>query len=170
MRRRDFIALVSAAAVLPLRGRAEQPTMPRVGYIWVGRRGTDLGQLAGLQQGLADNGRILGRNLLIEERYADGSPDRVPALIAELLALRIDVLVTPGHNADACRTKRDKDPSYRQRHRQSGRHRAGGEPVPSGRQYYRAVPAIGRLQREVVGASKGDSAEAASSGGFVEPG
>lgn len=38
----------------------------------------------------------MGRNLLLEERYADGEPERVPALIAELLTLNVDVLVTPG--------------------------------------------------------------------------
>jgi putative ABC transport system substrate-binding protein len=41
-------------------------------------------------------GYVVGRNLVFEERYANGNPERVPALIAELLALKIDVLVTPG--------------------------------------------------------------------------
>jgi putative ABC transport system substrate-binding protein len=51
---------------------------------------------AGLRQGLADFGYVVGRNLVLEERYANGDAERVPALIAELLALNIDVLLTPG--------------------------------------------------------------------------
>jgi putative tryptophan/tyrosine transport system substrate-binding protein len=96
MRRREFISLLGCSIALPVAAGAQQPAIPRVGYIWIGARGTDLTQIAGLRQGLADNGYVLGRNLVIEERYADGKPDRVPALIAELLALKIDVLVTPG--------------------------------------------------------------------------
>jgi putative tryptophan/tyrosine transport system substrate-binding protein len=97
LRRRQLITLLGGtAATLPLAARAQQPTMPRVGFIWIGARGTDLSQVAGLRQGLSDRGYVLGRNLALEERYADGNPDRVPVLIAELLALRIDVLVTAG--------------------------------------------------------------------------
>jgi ABC-type uncharacterized transport system substrate-binding protein len=51
---------------------------------------------AGLRQGLADRGYIVGRNLILEERYADGDAERVPALFAELLALNVDVIATPG--------------------------------------------------------------------------
>ena len=58
--------------------------MPRVGYIWIGARGTDVSN-AGLRQGLIDLGYFLGRNLILEERYANGNPERVPGLIAELL-------------------------------------------------------------------------------------
>jgi ABC-type uncharacterized transport system substrate-binding protein len=65
-----------------------------VGYVWIGPRGTDANN-AGLRQGLADRGWIVGRNLTLEERYADGNADHISALIAELLALNVDVLVTP---------------------------------------------------------------------------
>jgi putative ABC transport system substrate-binding protein len=41
-------------------------------------------------------GYVIGRNLILEERYANGNPERVPSLIAELLALPVDVLLTPG--------------------------------------------------------------------------
>jgi putative ABC transport system substrate-binding protein len=70
--------------------------MPRVGYVFVGvRGGTDVSN-AGLRQGLADQGYDVGRNLILEERYADGNWERIPVLIAELLALNVDVLVTVG--------------------------------------------------------------------------
>jgi putative ABC transport system substrate-binding protein len=77
--------------------RAQQPApIPRVGYVWIGvRDGTDVSN-AGLRQGLADRGYDIGRNLILEERYAEGHADRIPTLIAELLALPVDVLVTVG--------------------------------------------------------------------------
>jgi hypothetical protein len=51
---------------------------------------------AGLRQGLADRGYEIGRNLMLEERYADGHMERIAALIDELIALKVNVLVTVG--------------------------------------------------------------------------
>jgi putative ABC transport system substrate-binding protein len=96
MRRREFIAWLGAAATpgaWPLSAPAQPTKIPRVGYVWFGRPDPNVG-LAGLRQGLADRGYVLGRNLLLEERYAEGDRARVPGLIAELLALDVDVLVT----------------------------------------------------------------------------
>jgi putative ABC transport system substrate-binding protein len=96
MRRRDFIkGIAGSTAAWPLAARAQQAAMPKVGYIWIGERGTDMSG-AGLRRGLADRGYEIGRNLAIQERYANGDSDKVPAFIAELLALKVDVLVTPG--------------------------------------------------------------------------
>jgi putative tryptophan/tyrosine transport system substrate-binding protein len=96
MKRRDFFTLVGGALVVwPRTARSQKPAVPRVGYIWIGARGTDVSN-AGLRQGLTDLGYVVGRNLLLEERYANGNPERVPGLIAELLALNVDILVTPG--------------------------------------------------------------------------
>ncbi len=93
MRRREFITLIGAVWALPAKA---QQTIPRIGYIWIGtREGTDVSN-AGLRQGLADRGYEIGRNLILEERYADGDSARVPSLISELLALHVDVLVTVG--------------------------------------------------------------------------
>ncbi len=52
--------------------------------------------ISGPAQGLADRGYVLGRDLLIEERYAEGNPEKTPTLLAELLTLGADVLVTRG--------------------------------------------------------------------------
>jgi putative ABC transport system substrate-binding protein len=96
MRRRAFIAGLGGAAAWPLVARGQPPDrMPRVGYVWIGTPGSDV-SIAGLRQGLADRGYVVGRNLLLEERYAEGHPERVPELIAELLVLNVDVLATPG--------------------------------------------------------------------------
>src|SRR5262249_5196555 len=94
VRRRTFITLLGGAAAWPLAAHAQLP-MPKVGYVWIGEPGTDVSG-AGLRQGLADRGYVIGRNLVLEERYAYGVSEKVPAFIAELLALKVDVLVTVG--------------------------------------------------------------------------
>jgi putative ABC transport system substrate-binding protein len=96
MRRRDFITFIGGATAWPLAAHAQQAAIPRVGYVFVGAgNGTDVSN-AGLRQGLTDRGYEIGRNLILEERYANGNWDRVPALITELLALKVDILVTVG--------------------------------------------------------------------------
>ena len=95
MKRREFITLAGAAAVFPLGASAQQTAMPRVGYVWIGARGTDVTG-AGMRKGLAELGYEVGRNITLEERYADGDSAKVPALISELLAQKVDVLVTVG--------------------------------------------------------------------------
>jgi putative ABC transport system substrate-binding protein len=94
MKRREFITLLGGAATWPLAVRA-QPSgrVPQVGYVWIGAPNSDV-SADGLRRGLENRGYVLGRNLVFEERYADGSAGRVPDLIAELLALKVDVLVT----------------------------------------------------------------------------
>jgi putative ABC transport system substrate-binding protein len=100
MRRREFIgglagAAAAAPSAWPLPARALPAKPSRIGYFWPGFPDPNVG-LAGLRQGLSDRGFVLGRNLFLEERYAEGHPERTPALIAELLALGVDVLVTGG--------------------------------------------------------------------------
>jgi len=95
MLRRDFVkAIAGFVAASSVAARAQQG-IPKVGYVWVGERGTDVSG-AGLRQGLADRGYEIGRNLALEDRYANGDSDKVPVFIAELLARKIDVLVTAG--------------------------------------------------------------------------
>jgi putative tryptophan/tyrosine transport system substrate-binding protein len=96
MKRREFITLIGGATAWPLATRAQQVAIPRIGYVFVGAgNGTDVSN-AGLRQGLADRGYEIGRNLVLEERYANGNSDRIPGLISELLGLNVDVLVTVG--------------------------------------------------------------------------
>jgi putative tryptophan/tyrosine transport system substrate-binding protein len=95
MRRREFIAGLGGAVIWPTAGRAQSAAMLCLGYVWIGARGTDV-NVAGLRQGLLDKGYVIGRDLAIEERYADGHPEHVPALIDELLTLNVAVLLTPG--------------------------------------------------------------------------
>jgi len=97
MQRRELITLLGGAVLgWPRVGRTQQSTVPRVGFVYAGIRGTGRTGSEGLHRGLADLGYVVGRNLLLEERYANGNPERVASLIDELLALNVNVLVTPG--------------------------------------------------------------------------
>jgi putative ABC transport system substrate-binding protein len=98
MRRREFIAgFASTMTALPLVALAQQAgDRQKIGYVWMGAAGDEFDLLAGLRRGLEDRGYVFGRNLVLEERYANGNAAEVPQLIAELLAKKIDVLVTPG--------------------------------------------------------------------------
>jgi putative ABC transport system substrate-binding protein len=95
MRRRDFIAALAAVLSSAGMGRA-QDKVPRLGYLWIGAAGSDGATLGGLRRGLAELGYVEGRTISVERRYANGHPDRLAALAAELVALPVDVLLAPG--------------------------------------------------------------------------
>jgi len=73
----------------------------RLGYLGLSQTAGDPGIREAFAQGLRELGYVEGRNLLIEARYAEGKPERFPALAAELVALRVDVIVTVGGSAAA---------------------------------------------------------------------
>jgi putative ABC transport system substrate-binding protein len=102
MRRREFITLIGGAAAAwpqaaPLGlAFAQSNERVRIGYLWIGPEGSDGQTLSGVRQGLADVGLVEGRNLVIEKRYADSHPERLSALVMELVRLDVAVLLTPG--------------------------------------------------------------------------
>ena len=97
MRRREFIGLVGGAAVgWPVAANAQQAAkIDRIGWLGVDRAAA-LHLPEAFLQGLRDLGYVEGRNLVIEYRYAEGKIERLPALAAELVALKVDVIVAPG--------------------------------------------------------------------------
>ncbi len=94
MKRRDFIAGVGgAAAALPLNVRAQQKSKAVVGYLASTLEAEAGAQLVGIRLGLADTGYLEGQNLSIEVCAAKGDYDRLPALAAELVAAKVDLII-----------------------------------------------------------------------------
>jgi putative tryptophan/tyrosine transport system substrate-binding protein len=105
MRRREFIALVSSAAMWPLAARAQQSAMPVVGFLHPASADVSEFQLRGFRQGLKESGFVEGENVAIDYRWADNQIDRLPALAAELVRRRVAVVVTTGIGASAIKDK-----------------------------------------------------------------
>src|SRR3954469_10876961 len=97
MQRREFIALLSgAAAAWPLVSRAQQKTMPVIGYLGSGSAKSEAPFREPFLKGLEQSGFLAGRNVGIEYRFAEGRFERLPTLAAELVRLPATVLVASG--------------------------------------------------------------------------
>jgi putative ABC transport system substrate-binding protein len=104
MRRRDFVAFLGGVAVAPLAASA-QTEVPVVGYL-TARSPEDAGHLAeAFRRGLAEVGRVEGRNVAIEYRWALGHYDRLPAMAAELVRRPVTVLAATGGEPAALAAK-----------------------------------------------------------------
>lgn len=97
MRRRDFIAaLGSASALWALAARAEQQSMPVIGYLGTGTSSTQLEWLATFTQRLHELGWREGQNLKIEVRFGEGRNERFAEIAAEFAALKVNMIVSSG--------------------------------------------------------------------------
>ena len=101
MRRREFVAGLAGsatawAAIAPPPARAQPsaiPLVPLVGVLNMQTQASETAQLAGIRQGLREAGFIEGRNVAFELRFAEGRNDRLPALAADLVARRVNLIV-----------------------------------------------------------------------------
>src|SRR5207244_13389190 len=89
------IFVVALSLDLAYFAQAQQPTkVPRIGFLGVTSPSTISARLEAFRQGLREFGYVEGKNIVIEYRYAEGKLDRLPALAAELVHLKADVIVT----------------------------------------------------------------------------
>jgi putative tryptophan/tyrosine transport system substrate-binding protein len=92
MRRREFVTLLGSAAVArPIAARAQQPAVPVIGFLHEGQR-HPVALTNAFHRGLSESGVIEGRDVTIEDRWAEGQYDRLPALAADLVGRRVAVI------------------------------------------------------------------------------
>jgi putative ABC transport system substrate-binding protein len=98
VRRREFIILLASATACPLAAHAQQQAgkVPRIGYLRVTSPADRPPLLDTFRQGLRELGWIEGQNIVIDYRFAEGRLDRLPDLAAELVRLKVDLIVSLG--------------------------------------------------------------------------
>jgi len=106
MNRREFITLLGgAAAAWPLAARAQQPTMPVIGWLSSRSPGESKHLVDAFRSGLQTLGYVEGKNVAIHFRWAEGQYDRLPAMAAELVREKVAVLATLGGEPSALAAK-----------------------------------------------------------------
>jgi putative ABC transport system substrate-binding protein len=96
IQRRKFITLLGGAATWPLAARAQQGTMPVIGYLSNRTADSDASMLISFRRGLGDVDYAEGRNVAIEYRFTDGQYDRLSGQLADLTQRKVGVIVPTG--------------------------------------------------------------------------
>jgi putative ABC transport system substrate-binding protein len=105
MRRRELMLLLGGAMTTARSLRAQQNTMPMVGVLGSGSPGPLAPFVAAFHQGLSETGYVEGQNLEIEYRWAENRYDRLPALAADLVGRKVDVILAIGGTPPALAAK-----------------------------------------------------------------
>ena len=103
MNRRELMLLLGGAMTAARALRAQQKAMPVIGFLGTGSANALL--LAAFRQGLSEAGYVEGQNLAIEYRWAEGDYDQLPALAADLVGCKVDVIATTGGSVSALAAK-----------------------------------------------------------------
>ena len=97
MRRREFSTLLGGVATVstiwPFAARVQQKAAAVIGYLHGGESGYSAPDVAGFRRGLDETGYVEGQNVAIEYRWAEGRYDRLPALAADLVGRKVNVIV-----------------------------------------------------------------------------
>jgi putative ABC transport system substrate-binding protein len=124
VRRRELVLLLGGAMMTARTLRAQQKTMPVIGYLHLASPGSKSQFLDALRQGLSETGYVEGQNVAIEYRWAEGDYDRLPALAADLATRKVDVIVAvSGPSARAAKSASSAIPIV---------FMTGGDPVADG--------------------------------------
>ena len=105
MRRRDFIIVLAGAMTAAAVVRAQQKAMPVIGFLGSTSPGPYAPFVAAFRQGLSETGYVEGQNVAIEYRWAEGRYDRLPALAADLVSRKVDVIAASGGEVSAFAAK-----------------------------------------------------------------
>ena len=125
MRRRELMLLLGGAMTAARALRAQQKAMPVIGFLGSASPGPTAPFVAAFRQGLSETGYVEGQNVAIEYRWAEGHYDRLPALAADLVGRKVDVIVGKRRHRFGTRgEKRDLD--------DPDRLHIGGDPVAAG--------------------------------------
>jgi len=105
MHRRRFIALLGGAIALPCVAAAQQKAIPVIGWLNSVSPGPTAHLVAAFRRGLSETGYVEGQNVTIEYRWAEGRDDRLPALAADLVDRRVDLILAGGTPLSTLATK-----------------------------------------------------------------
>jgi putative ABC transport system substrate-binding protein len=97
--RRKFLATLGGAAAWPLAARAQQQAVPVVGFVSARSAEASVRSNAAFRKGLSETGYVEGQNVAVEYHWLEGQFSRLPSLMAELVHLRVAVIVTPNNAA-----------------------------------------------------------------------